>query len=132
MDRPDAVDAMDRADSRDRADGVDAVDATGWRADEEDPFLSPEPYQSLPLVPAEEAPPERDPPAQANSLQEGDWFWPLLPGGARHSPSPWQVVEIVRSPNKPTLVYGQVATGKLHRWLLERCQRAEPPERKEP
>jgi hypothetical protein len=140
-DTMDGGDAVDSGNSADIVDTVDAMDAPGWLTDEEDPFLAPEPYHSLPVVTVGEEDltqlgsiPERDPPpaqqsmpAQAGSLQEGDWFWPLLPGGARHSQSPWQVVEIVTAPNKPTMVYGQTATGKLNGWLLERCQRAEPP-----
>jgi hypothetical protein len=142
-DSMDDADAVDSGNSADSADTVDAMDAPGWLADEEDPFLAPAPYTTLPLMPVGEeettqlgSTPEHDPPAhqstpaQAGSLQEGDWFWPLLPKGAKGSVSPWQVVEIKTIPNGVKLVYGQTGSGKINGWPLAQCLKAEPPERR--
>jgi hypothetical protein len=143
VDMPDSLDSGDRSD---RADTVDAMDAPGWLADEEDPFLSPESYQTMPVVPGgEEEPtqlgstPEHDPPAaqrstpaQTGSLQVNDWFWPCLPTGVSTSRVPWQAVEIETIPNGQVLVYGLTPSGKLNRWPLTQCRQAPPPQENTP
>lgn len=155
--RGNSVDSDDTANTEDRGNTVDSGDTTNRENSdnsvdtlEEDPFLAPDPYTSLPMVPvSEEEPAERDPPwiesrpaleshpvagsaqlstpAQEGTIQEGEWFWPLLPGGAKHSQSPWQAVEIKTMPNGIVMVYGQVSTGKLHHWRLQHCLKADPP-----
>lgn len=126
----DAGNTVDSGDMAHREDSSNRVDS--W---EDDPFLAPDPFVDLPVVPVgEEEPAERDPPAQESTaaqestIQEGDWFWPLLPGGARHSHYPWQAVDIETIPNGTVLIYGMVkGTGKLHRWRLDQCQKTAPP-----